>query len=117
MDGLCDFLGLRNVLEETIQQLEKDKIDPNVLLVMTDAQLTTYLPSYGDRLAVLGYCRRKGNCPVARQSKLFERLKPRYQEVGIVNICLRSSSDLDFIGLKLNPFTHSKMLRNLFLRH
>ncbi|KAG5263247.1 hypothetical protein AALO_G00284210, partial [Alosa alosa] len=82
MDGLCDFLRLRNVPEETIQQLEKDKIDPNVLLVMTDAQLTTYLPSYGDRLAVLGYCRRKGNCPVARKSKLFERLKAKISRSG-----------------------------------
>ncbi|XP_041938181.1 uncharacterized protein LOC121699809 [Alosa sapidissima] len=49
---------------------------------MTDAQLTTYLPSYGDRLAVLGYCRRKGNCPVARKSKLFERLKAKILRSG-----------------------------------
>jgi hypothetical protein len=44
------------------------KIDPNVLLLMNDDQLTEYLPSYGDRLAVLGYCRLKGKNPVARKS-------------------------------------------------
>ena len=53
------------------------KIDPNVLLLMNDDQLTEYLPSYGDRLAVLGYCRLKGKNPVARKSKLFERLKAK----------------------------------------
>ncbi|XP_062399900.1 uncharacterized protein LOC134089473 [Sardina pilchardus] len=77
MDELCDFLRSRNVPEETIHQLEKDKIDPNALLFMTDDQLIKYLPCYGDRLAVLGFCRRKGNCPVARKSKLFERLKAK----------------------------------------
>ncbi|CAL8312655.1 unnamed protein product [Arctogadus glacialis] len=77
MDELCEFLRSRNVPEENIQQLENDKIDPNVLLLMNDDQLTEYLPSYGDRLAVLGYCRLKGKNPVARKSKLFERLKAK----------------------------------------
>lgn len=44
---------------------------------MTDEQLKEYLPSYGDRLAVLGYCRRKGNNPAGRKSKLFERLRAK----------------------------------------
>lgn len=44
---------------------------------MTDEQLKTYLPSYGDRLAVLGYCRRKENDPKNRRTKLFDRLKAK----------------------------------------
>ncbi|XP_051807109.1 uncharacterized protein LOC127534860 [Acanthochromis polyacanthus] len=77
MDELCDFLRSRNVSEETIQHLEKDKIDSSVILLMTDEQLKEYLPSYGDRLAVLGFCRQKGNNSVSRKSKLFERLRAK----------------------------------------
>lgn len=44
---------------------------------MTDEQLKTYLPSYGDRLAVLGFCRRKENNHNTRKSKLFDRLKQK----------------------------------------
>lgn len=42
---------------------------------MTDEQLREYLPSYGDRLAVMGFCRRKGEESRVRKSKLFERLR------------------------------------------
>ena len=45
---------------------------------MTDEELKTYLPSYGDRLAVLGFCKRKENSHNnTRKSKLFERLKQK----------------------------------------
>ena len=36
---------------------------------MTDEQLKTYLPSYGDRLAVLGFCRQSENSHNTRKSK------------------------------------------------
>ena len=44
---------------------------------MTDEQLKEYLPSYGDRLALLGYCRRRENDPAGRKSKLFDRLRAK----------------------------------------
>lgn len=44
---------------------------------MTDDQLREYLPSYGDRLAVFGYCRRKEKEPRSHKSKVFERLKAK----------------------------------------
>lgn len=47
---------------------------------MTDEQLKTYFPSYGDRLAILGFCRQKAsyrNDPNNRKLKLFERLKSK----------------------------------------
>lgn len=47
---------------------------------MTDEQLKMYFPSYWDRLAVLGYCRRKDSDPKSRKSKLFDRLKSRLQK-------------------------------------
>lgn len=43
---------------------------------MTDEDLKTYLPCYGDRLAVFAFCRRKENSHCnPRKSKLFERWK------------------------------------------
>ncbi|KAG9273844.1 hypothetical protein AMEX_G10611 [Astyanax mexicanus] len=77
MDELYEFVRSRNVSEETIQQMENDKIDSSVVLLMTDDQLKKYLPSYGDRLAVLGYCRRKEHNPVGRKLKLFDRLRAK----------------------------------------
>ncbi|KAK1897462.1 CRISPR-associated endoribonuclease Cse3 [Dissostichus eleginoides] len=50
-------------------------MDSSVITLMTDDQLREYLPSYGDRLAVFGYCRRKEKEPTSRKSKLFERLR------------------------------------------
>lgn len=50
---------------------------------MTDEQLKTYFPSYGDRLAILGFCRQKAsnrNDPNHRKSKLFERLKSKLSQ-------------------------------------
>ncbi|XP_032427069.1 uncharacterized protein LOC116725248 isoform X1 [Xiphophorus hellerii] len=77
MDEIYDFLKSRDVSEEVIQRLQKDKIDSSVLLLMTDEQLKEYLPSYGDRLALLGYCRRRENDPAGRKSKLFDRLRAK----------------------------------------
>nr|XP_020470855.1 uncharacterized protein LOC109968716 [Monopterus albus] len=75
MDELTDYLRSRHVPEEDIQRMEQDKIDSSVIRLMTDDQLSHYLPSYGDRLAVFGYCRRKDKDPSTRKSKLFERLR------------------------------------------
>ncbi|XP_035988972.1 uncharacterized protein LOC110368217 isoform X1 [Fundulus heteroclitus] len=77
MDEINDFLRSRDVSEEVIQQLEKDKIDSSVIPLMTDEQLKVYLPSYGDRLALLGYCRRRENDPAGRKSKLLDRLRAK----------------------------------------
>lgn len=39
--------------------------------------MRSYFPSYGDRLAVMGFCRRQEREPAYRKSKLFERLKSK----------------------------------------
>lgn len=56
MDELIILLRERNIPETTIKRLEEDKIDVSVLLLMTDDQMRSYFPSYGDRLAVMGFC-------------------------------------------------------------
>ncbi|XP_048040617.1 uncharacterized protein LOC125264845 [Megalobrama amblycephala] len=77
MDDICDFLKSRNITDDIIQQMQQDKIDCSVIQIMTDDQLKEYLPSYGDRLAIRGYCRRKEQDPSGRKSKLFDRLRTR----------------------------------------
>ncbi|XP_073667815.1 uncharacterized protein [Paramisgurnus dabryanus] len=77
MEDLLCFLRERNIPESTIQRMQEDKIDPSVLLLMNDDQMKSYLPSYGDRLAVMGYCRRQESEPTTRKSKLFDRLKSK----------------------------------------
>lgn len=45
---------------------------------MTDEDLKHYLPSYGDRLAVFAFCRRRDNNSFnTRKTKLYERLKDK----------------------------------------
>lgn len=60
---------------------------------MTDENLKIYLPSYGDRLAVLGFCRRMENSDNnSRKSKLFERLKTKLGKRKSVDTGVSSKS-------------------------
>ncbi|MED6240559.1 hypothetical protein ATANTOWER_023235 [Ataeniobius toweri] len=95
MDDLGDFLRQRKIPEETIETMLKEKIDTNVIQLMTDEELKSYLPSYGDRLALLGYCKRRENgTPNSRKSKLFERLKSKLElREGVLD-----SSNILFLG-------------------
>ncbi|XP_033831305.1 uncharacterized protein LOC129456644 [Periophthalmus magnuspinnatus] len=78
MDELAEYLRSRHVDEEAIQRMEQDKIDPTVIKLMSDEELKDYLPSYGDRIAVFGHCRRQEE--PSRKSKLFERLKLKFSK-------------------------------------
>ncbi|KAL0161727.1 hypothetical protein M9458_045452 [Cirrhinus mrigala] len=52
------------------------QIDREVILLMDDADLAKYLPSYGDRIALIHFCRRQ--TPSAkRKLGLFEKLKEK----------------------------------------
>ncbi|KAM9436460.1 uncharacterized protein Hap1MRO34_000881 isoform 2-T3 [Clarias gariepinus] len=51
------FLRSRGIPEESITLMKQDKIDKSVLSIMKDEQLANYLKCYGDRIAVLAYCR------------------------------------------------------------
>ena len=46
-----------------------------VLLVMSDEEIKQYIPSYGDRVAVLSYCRQHNNNP--DKEALLERLRSK----------------------------------------
>ncbi|KAI9532567.1 hypothetical protein NQZ68_031269 [Dissostichus eleginoides] len=57
MEDVSEFLRARGVQEETILQMEEQKIDSDVIGLMDDATLQKYIPSYGDRIAIFNYCR------------------------------------------------------------
>ncbi|XP_073683553.1 uncharacterized protein [Garra rufa] len=104
MDDLYDFLMSRNVADDTIQRMQQDKIDCSVIQLMTDDQLKEYLPSYGDRLAVHGYCRRKEQDPGGRKARLFDRLRTRLA---------RSKGDTDNVCEKRMSKNAQKSMRKI----
>ncbi|XDV50949.1 hypothetical protein PO909_019913 [Leuciscus waleckii] len=71
---------------------------------MTDDRLKEYLPSYGDRLAIHGYCRRKEQDPRGRKSKLFNRLRTSLA---------RSRGDTDNVCEKRRSKNAQKSMRNI----
>lgn len=74
-DGLKRFLQSRNVPNEDIIRMQRDKIDMAVLLVMSDDEMKEYIPSYGDRVAVLSYCRQHNHNP--DKEAVLERLRSK----------------------------------------
>ncbi|KAK7147968.1 hypothetical protein R3I94_010483 [Phoxinus phoxinus] len=61
-DDLQQFIRSRDVPEEDIILMNRDKIDKSVLSVMTDGQMAKYIHSYGDRLAVLSFGQQTAAC-------------------------------------------------------
>ncbi|XP_057678137.1 uncharacterized protein LOC130907274 [Corythoichthys intestinalis] len=77
---IVTFLRRRGVSEETINWIEQQKIDSEVILLMEDAQLANYLPSYGDRIALFNFCKHQPQSSKRKQGlfeKLSEKLKLR----------------------------------------
>ena len=52
------------------------QIDHDVIVLMDDATLENYIPSYGDRIAVFNFCRSKKSLP-KRKHGLLERLREK----------------------------------------
>uniref|UniRef100_A0A096MDM0 HECT domain-containing protein n=1 Tax=Poecilia formosa TaxID=48698 RepID=A0A096MDM0_POEFO len=68
-EDLEAFLQSRHVMEEDINRMKADKIDRSVISVMKDEEFARYVPSYGDRLAVMSFCRqRKRHVEVPQQT-------------------------------------------------
>ncbi|XP_066515183.1 uncharacterized protein [Hoplias malabaricus] len=74
-EDLESFLRSRGVSEEDLDKMKRDKIDRSVLLIMTDEERAKYIRSYGDRLAVISFCKQKDIC--ADKGTLLERLKQK----------------------------------------
>lgn len=54
------------------------QIDGEVILLMEDAQLANYLPSYGDRIALFNFCKRQTQSSKRKQG-LFEKLREKFK--------------------------------------
>ncbi|CAJ1060762.1 uncharacterized protein LOC119794643 [Xyrichtys novacula] len=73
-DDLERFLESREVPKEDIRRMKTDKVDKAVLRIMTDEQMTKYISSYGDRVAVLSFCEQT-QCHSTNKETLLQRLK------------------------------------------
>ncbi|XP_061682317.1 uncharacterized protein LOC133504123 [Syngnathoides biaculeatus] len=72
-DDLLAFLRQRNISSELLCQMERDKIDSSVILLMSDEELQKYIPRYGDRIAVVAFCR---NLSSAARRKVIVHGRP-----------------------------------------
>ncbi|CAM4635381.1 unnamed protein product [Leuciscus chuanchicus] len=71
-----NFLRHRGISEEAITVMEQQKIYREVILLMEDAELAKYLPSYGDRIALIHFCRHQ-TPSVKRKQGLLEKLREK----------------------------------------
>ncbi|VDI52799.1 Hypothetical predicted protein [Mytilus galloprovincialis] len=58
MVSLIEFLKERNI---PVDKVEEDKIDCQVILLLSDDELTKIIPIYGDRIAVKDFCKNQGD--------------------------------------------------------
>ncbi|KAI9517831.1 hypothetical protein NQZ68_001000 [Dissostichus eleginoides] len=76
LSDIVTFLRGRGVPEDTVNFIEEQKIDRDVILLMEDAQLANYLPSYGDRIALFNFCKHHTNTS-KRKEGLFDKLRQK----------------------------------------
>ncbi|PIK44826.1 hypothetical protein BSL78_18305 [Apostichopus japonicus] len=103
-DGLYRFLEKREVPASLIENMKSDKIDTEVIKLMTDKNLAKYLPSYGDRLAVMDFCKSLGKSADKRKTDLLMRLQKKLRRRPEKNIS-GSESDDERPGHRQNKLT------------
>ncbi|KAL3048029.1 hypothetical protein OYC64_006751 [Pagothenia borchgrevinki] len=81
LSDIVTFLRVRSVPEDTVNFIEEQKIDRDVILLMEDAQLANYLPSYGDRIAPFNFCKHNTNTS-KRKEGLFDKLRQKLRKEG-----------------------------------
>ncbi|XP_046341918.1 G2/M phase-specific E3 ubiquitin-protein ligase-like [Haliotis rufescens] len=95
MEDLERFLTDRGVPSENVQLLVADKIDPSLILEMKDEELSRYIPTYGDRLATVVWCKSRQLENPEKQTKssgLFDRIREKMS-----NRRKRGQKDFDFL--------------------
>ncbi|KAK1880302.1 UDP-N-acetylmuramoyl-L-alanyl-D-glutamate--26-diaminopimelate ligase [Dissostichus eleginoides] len=82
------FLKPRNIPDNIVNQLKDDRIDINVINVMTAEELGKYIERYGDRLALRAFCRqRTGTNEMSGErttvkSSLMQKIRDRLRGKG-----------------------------------
>lgn len=82
MSEVVAFLKGRHVSADAIKWIEDQKINREGLLLMEDADLENHLLSYGDRIALINFCKSHPHSSKQKQGlfeKLREKLKVRKQ--------------------------------------
>ncbi|XP_035985847.1 uncharacterized protein LOC110368198 isoform X1 [Fundulus heteroclitus] len=78
-DPLLVFLQDRGTNEEVLRKLQNDKIDSSVITLMSDEDLATYIPHYGDRLAAVAFCRmnHRQESAESNRKELLEKIREK----------------------------------------
>ncbi|XP_038161326.1 uncharacterized protein LOC119796722 [Cyprinodon tularosa] len=81
-EDLINFLKTRNIPDNVAEKLKEDKIDINVINVMTDEELGQYIVKYGDRLAVRAFCQQRSESfqTPGVKSALMQRVRQKLTE-------------------------------------
>ncbi|KAJ8307616.1 hypothetical protein KUTeg_014832 [Tegillarca granosa] len=78
---LYDFLQSRNISEDNINRMREEKIDSASILQMSDDDLSGFVPLYGDRLAVMNFCKDREDQSTKRKHKskksLMDKIRAR----------------------------------------
>ena len=116
MVHVCWFLHCMCVSLTAFLQHFCLQIDKAVLTLMTDEQLARYIPTYGDRLAVVSFCHQQRHTP--NRVTLLERIREKIGDRKMLKTdchshqncidCLESATEVEkrwYGRLKLGGFT------------
>ncbi|XP_035805800.1 uncharacterized protein LOC118470554 [Amphiprion ocellaris] len=104
-EDLEHFLRSRDVPQEAVLNMKRDKVDKAVLSVMTDEQMSRYITSYGDRVAVLSFC----NLGCANKETLLQRLRDK---IGLRKMKSKTTgvdNELNFFPQDLPSYSSSQL--------
>ncbi|XP_063971547.1 uncharacterized protein LOC135158759 [Lytechinus pictus] len=99
MEKLKDFLRQRGLKEDIIQKMVEDKqVDVEIIPLLDDKKLAEYIPAYGDRVAVVTFCKCESgpSCSTsspkaAKPSMVDNRLKIKIKKSQKKNIGNRNA--------------------------
>ncbi|XP_076095026.1 uncharacterized protein LOC143065375 [Mytilus galloprovincialis] len=93
MVSLIEFLKERNI---PVDKVEEDKIDCQVILLLSDDELTKYIPIYGDRIAVKDFCKNQGGTGSKSKKKktLLQKIRKRLHPSSKRNL-FKTKKDID----------------------
>ncbi|CAG2191603.1 unnamed protein product [Mytilus edulis] len=88
-----EFLKERNI---PVDKVEEDKIDCQVILLLSDDELTKYIPIYGDRIAVKDFCKNQGGTGSKSKKKktLLQKIRKRLHPSSKRNL-FKTKKDID----------------------
>ena len=110
MVHVCWFLHCMCVSLTAFLQHFCLQIDKAVLTLMTDEQLARYIPTYGDRLAVVSFCHQQRHTP--NRVTLLERIREKIGDRKMLKTDCHTPSESHGLSRKCNK-SGEKVVRKI----